>query len=102
MEKGKAIEVEQETIWFKEHEQELIEKAKEKKKMEETDALKKAHYMHCPKCGQMLREFVLENISLDKCEGCEGIWFDNGELDRLMIHSEEKRTKFFKQLFFRK
>ncbi|OIP37760.1 hypothetical protein AUJ95_07760 [Candidatus Desantisbacteria bacterium CG2_30_40_21] len=99
MEKGKSIKVEQETSWFKEHEQELIEKAKEKKKIEETDALKKAHYMHCPKCGHMLCEFMIEHISLDKCEGCEGIWLDRGKLDGLMKHSEKKKNNFFTQLF---
>ena len=101
MDKGKAVEVEHESIWFKEHEQELIEKAKERKKIEEEDALKKTHYMHCPKCGYLLKEIILENISVDKCEGCEGIWFDRGELDQLLVHSEEKKASFFRRLFSR-
>ncbi|MBU0701299.1 zf-TFIIB domain-containing protein [bacterium] len=57
--------------------------------------------MHCPKCGYLLKEIILENISVDKCEGCEGIWFDRGELDQLLVHSEEKKANFFKRLFSR-
>jgi ribosomal protein L37AE/L43A len=101
MEKEKAVEMEHESIWFKEHEQELMEKAKERKRMEEAIALKKSHYMHCPKCGHLLHEIMLEDVTVDKCEGCEGVWLDRGELNQFLVHSEEKKANFFKRLFSR-
>jgi Zn-finger nucleic acid-binding protein len=30
-----------------------------------------------------LEEIAYEGIRLDKCPACEGVWLDNGELERL-------------------
>lgn len=43
--------------------------------------------MKCPECQIPLTRESLENIELDVCKGCEGIWFDSGELRR---YREEK------------
>jgi ribosomal protein L37AE/L43A len=91
----------EEDHWFKKHEKELIEEAKERKKTEEEkkqkeaeEALKQLHYRHCPKCGHELEEFLSEGIALDKCPKCEGVWFDKGELEQL-ISREEEHHHFF-------
>jgi len=47
------------------------------------DGLKRAHYMCCPKCGHKLVEMDYQNIKIDKCSKCEGIWLDQGELELL-------------------
>ena len=41
------------------------------------------HFMKCPKCGMDLEEIPFGEVRVDKCFGCEGIWFDKGELDNL-------------------
>ena len=40
--------------------------------------------MECPKChtGEM-EQVVFEEIEVDRCPGCGGIWFDAGEAESL-------------------
>ena len=47
------------------------------------EALKKLHWMKCPKCGFDLHETVFRGIVIDKCDHCHGIFFDDGELEKL-------------------
>jgi hypothetical protein len=86
---------EEEDKWFKEHEKELIEAAKEKKRIEQEKKQKELHFMHCPKCGHELHHIEVEGIILDKCDKCEGIWFDKGELEELQRRQEEQKKTFF-------
>ena len=47
--------------------------------MKETD-------LSCPKCNNSLREFQFakaNNLILDICSGCHGIWLDAGEVPQL-------------------
>ena len=78
-----------------------------KKKREELDAARRQrergeakaqHWMKCPKCGADLREIELDGIMVDKCRGCEGIFFDRGELE-LMIEGHKGGLKRLKKLF---
>ena len=58
-----------------------------------------AHWMKCPKCGADLKETNYQNVMIDICHECEGIWLDHGELE-LLVQGEAKVTKrFFKKLF---
>jgi uncharacterized protein len=38
----------------------------------------------CPKCASPLVTITYRDVELDKCTGCGGLWFDTGELDRVM------------------
>jgi Zn-finger nucleic acid-binding protein len=40
--------------------------------------------MNCPKCEGALRRVQVEDIELDQCDRCSGIWFDSGELQRVL------------------
>ncbi len=40
--------------------------------------------MRCPKCGMEMVEITFEDIKVDKCSACLGVFFDNGEVDRLI------------------
>jgi hypothetical protein len=51
---------------------------------EERQALKAAHYMHCPKCGMELKTMKLRDVSVERCFGCGGTWLDARELDALV------------------
>lgn len=35
----------------------------------------------CPDCHGTLRELAVENLHLDRCDECRGVWFDAGELE---------------------
>lgn len=95
--------------WIKEQEQKLIEKIKGKReekikqKLREEEQkkrkeLKELHYLHCPKCGCDMTEIYLEEIKIDKCSFCEGIFFDKGELEELLKKKIEQKKNFFKKL----
>ena len=37
--------------------------------------------MKCPKCDSDMEKVTIENLELDRCIACNGIWFDEFELD---------------------
>jgi len=39
--------------------------------------------MQCPKCPRELFEIEQNLVKLDCCPGCNGLWFDRGELEKL-------------------
>jgi hypothetical protein len=95
--------------WFLKNERELLETARlarqkrekerrEKEKTAELDRLKAIHFMRCPKCGHAMVEESLEDIKIDRCSLCEGIYFDAGELDRAFLKKEEERRGLFRKL----
>lgn len=46
--------------------------------------------MHCPKCPTSeLEAVVVDDIEVDRCPSCEGIWFDKTELGHLLDSKEE-------------
>ena len=95
--------------WFLSNERELLEKARvEREKREKERAAKTAeadrkrlreqHFMRCPKCGHEMREESLEGVTIDRCSFCEGIFFDAGELDQVLLKREDDRRGFFRKL----
>ena len=36
------------------------------------------HNLQCPKCKHGMEEVTLEDITIDRCTGCQGLWFDDG------------------------
>ena len=39
--------------------------------------------LKCPTCQKDLIQHIIEDVVVDECERCGGIWFDDGELDSL-------------------
>jgi len=88
-------------VYFQKQEQEQMkairEKAKSEKLSKEKEERKELHYMHCPKCGAEMETVNMENIEIDKCPECLGIYFDNEELQQLLeIKFEQRRTVIHK------
>jgi Zn-finger nucleic acid-binding protein len=50
---------------------------------EEREALKKQHWMHCPKCGFTLDTVQFHGVAIDRCFHCGGTFLDAGELEQL-------------------
>ncbi len=40
--------------------------------------------MKCAKCSGTLSEIQVGQIHLDRCDRCQGLWFDRDELDRIL------------------
>lgn len=39
--------------------------------------------MQCPKCDAKMYEITYKGVTIDRCTECRGIWFDDGEAERL-------------------
>jgi Zn-finger nucleic acid-binding protein len=73
-----------ENEYFHRKEQELIEKMKAKLAREDVSASDRS----CPKCDGKLVETKYEDIKMDVCNNCHGVWLDAGELAQI-LHKEE-------------
>jgi protein-arginine kinase activator protein McsA len=62
----------------------LVVKAKDEMAEEERKKLKELHWMRCPKCGMKLEEITLKNVQVDKCFACNGLYLDDGELEKIV------------------
>ncbi|MGI8543599.1 MAG: zf-TFIIB domain-containing protein [Aridibacter sp.] len=80
-ERGKSLENE----YFRRKEQEIIEKMKAKLDSEEMVDIK----MQCPKCDGHLMETEYEDITIDVCDKCSGVWLDAGELAQVVDKNED-------------
>jgi Zn-finger nucleic acid-binding protein len=49
----------------------------------------------CPKDGQPLAAVIHRGIEIDVCGTCGGIWFDNGELQKILAQSTEPAARRF-------
>ncbi len=84
---------ETEERYFREQEQETRKalRAKLDKQKEEMKAGEhNEHWMKCPKCGENLEEKCFEDVQIDVCESCKGVWLDAGELDLLLEGRKQK------------
>lgn len=88
-ERGKALENE----YFRRKEQELLEKMRTKLASENASP----SAMSCPKCDGKLVETDYENIKIDVCNNCHGVWLDPGELAQ--IAHKDAEGGFFGRLF---
>jgi hypothetical protein len=91
--------------WFKQNEAAMIESARKKReaaeqaqKSEAAEARRQAHWRKCPKCGADMRVEKIGNVEVEKCPDCEGIFFDRGELESLMMRHEGEKRGFFRKL----
>jgi Uncharacterized protein conserved in bacteria len=62
----------------------LAIKAKDDMVEEERKKLKELHWMRCPKCGMKLEEITLNGVQVDKCFACNGLYLDDGELEKII------------------
>ncbi|HEY2971657.1 MAG TPA: zf-TFIIB domain-containing protein [Pyrinomonadaceae bacterium] len=78
-ERRKGLEEE----YFHRKNKEAIEKLREKMRVAEEAKAAGASSMRCPRCDGTLKESKFEEVSIDTCEKCGGVWLDSGELERL-------------------
>lgn len=49
--------------------------------------------MKCPNCQTTLMITEKQNIEIDYCPDCRGIWLDRGELDKIIERSADHYSK---------
>ena len=79
-EREKALEGE----YFRRRDQELIAKLKAK-----ITAEQKTQNYKCPKCDGSLSTGNFENIQVEICDKCGGVWLDAGELQLIVNQGED-------------
>jgi Zn-finger nucleic acid-binding protein len=46
--------------------------------------------MLCPKCDSTLSPTSVRGTDVDRCSGCQGIWFDEKELEAILQHKRSE------------
>ena len=69
--------------YFHRKNQEAIEKLREKMKVAEEAKAAGISSMKCPRCDGSLSETRFEEVAIDTCDKCGGVWLDSGELEQL-------------------
>ncbi len=82
-EKLKFDERANEDMYFAAKEHELIEGMKAELQKVEV-ARREERAQTCPKCSGKLESYKLMDFVLDRCDSCEGIWLDKGELEAIL------------------
>ena len=69
--------------YFHRKNQEAIEKLRAKIKVAAEAKAAGVSSMQCPRCDGSLKESKFEEVLIDTCEKCGGVWLDSGELEQL-------------------
>lgn len=48
--------------------------------------------MKCPNCSETLLMTQRNNVEIDYCPQCRGIWLDKGELDKLLEYDDKRNS----------
>jgi len=83
--------------YFHKKNQEAIEKLREKMKVAEEAKAAGESSMQCPRCSANLTETKFEDVAIDRCDKCGGVWLDSGELEQLI--QKDSGGGWFKRLW---
>ena len=81
-EPGKPSQNEDE--YFAKRDAEWLRERRAQLDREQAAAAKATSALACPRCGTALTERAFQNIKLEACEKCKGVWCDAGELEMVM------------------
>ena len=86
-EREKSLENE----YFRRKEQELVEKLRAKRAEEKEREKAETSAIRCPRCDATLVEVTFEDVQIDRCNQCNGVWLDSGELELLSLKQEQSQ-----------
>jgi hypothetical protein len=79
-----------ENEYFQRQEKKLVQKLREKLEAEQAEVSK----LECPKCHGKLVESTFEDIVIEVCNNCHGVWLDVEELEQIAHHEKNKGSWF--------
>jgi hypothetical protein len=82
--------------YFHRKNQEAIEKLRAQMKVAIEAKAAGLSSMDCPRCDGSLKENKIDEVSIDTCEKCGGVWLDSGELEQL---TKKEKTGWFGKLW---
>jgi uncharacterized protein YhaN len=60
----------------------------------------------CPKCSGPMSDYQLDTVRARRCQACHGLFFESGELEKLIKHHDEQalagKKGFFSGIFGKK
>jgi len=66
------------------------------KEAEETRKRSRAALHEVPEVRHDLREEAFQGVTVDACTFCEGVFFDAGELDKVLLEKDTERSGFLR------
>jgi uncharacterized protein with PIN domain len=82
--------------YFRKKDQEAIEKLRAKMKVAEEAKAAGLSSMKCPRCTGTLKEMNFEEVMIDTCDNCGGVWLDSGEFGQL---TKKDQTGWFSRFW---
>lgn len=84
----------QEDAYFYQKDAELL--AKRRAELDAQRSVSTAGKLECPRCGSEMNEVAFEQVEVERCTGCGGVFLDKGELEMLTLG---KAGRFVKRFF---
>jgi hypothetical protein len=75
--------------YFQRKNREAIEKLRAKMKIAAEAKAAGTSSMACPRCDGALEERTFEDVVLDACQKCSGVWLDSIEFEQLLKSDKE-------------
>ena len=69
--------------YFNRKNKEALEKLREQMKASEDAKVAGTSSMKCPRCDGSLSESKFEEVTVDTCDKCGGVWLDSGEFEQV-------------------
>jgi uncharacterized protein len=69
--------------YFNRKNKEALEKLREQMKASEDAKAAGTSSMKCPRCDGSLSESKFEEVTIDTCDKCGGVWLDSGEFEQV-------------------
>jgi uncharacterized protein len=82
--------------YFRRKDQEAIEKLRAKMKVAEEAKAAGLSSMKCPRCDGTLKEINFEEVMIDTCDKCGGVWLDSSEFGQL---TKKDQTGWFSRFW---
>jgi Zn-finger nucleic acid-binding protein len=93
-ERRKGLEEE----YFRRKDKESLERLREAIREEAQKKGAEPITMACPRCTGKLHSEVYDEVNVDRCDTCGGVWLDAGELEQI-IGEEQPSGRWFRALW---
>ena len=84
--------------YFRRRDKETLQRLREAIKEEASQRSAEPVTMECPRCTGKLHAEIYDEVGIDRCDTCGGIWLDAGELEQI-ISEENSSGRWFHALW---
>ena len=83
--------------YFRRKDKESLQRLREAIRDEAQQRSSEPVTMKCPRCTGKLHAETYDEVGIDRCDTCGGVWLDAGELEQII--SEESSGRWFHALW---